>query len=505
MPNKTNLRNGPIWVLLLAAFSIILFAATYLPWISFVFSEGPDKIKIWYPTFGTTWLSIRGYVRIIILSIALSGTLIFFRFRLLKVVSYLGANARSILRSIKNMIFWSVYSVGAVVIIFLLVNFCCSAYLNSIDTTKKIQAEMQTVIAPEAYFPPNAKTQVDSGYIQENITDYVQYITSTDGEFDYYPRLEGIPAFYKSKHINIETGDNDLPHRLSTQPNCTPEKAIYCFGGSTTFGIYISDEHTWPSQLAQTINAKGQSCVQVKNYGISAHNASQQTLEFLELLKLGHRPSLAIFLDGINVGPPFDGCEYSLGLAERFETNDGTMNIPKIIGQLPLLKVLQPNKMLDNTGLTKVEPIDLILATDKNDSYNLIYANRLIQNVTLREKIAEMYGVKVISILQPNVFYNCDPALANKRIEKMFSKKIYDNYHKIYSLAQASGKFIDLSNLFNEYGNPAMVDIIHYSPDFNRFLAEKIDSAVHVSSLPDFRLQTNESSTIPFNRNFRLY
>ena len=238
--------------------------------------------------------------------------------------------------------------------------------------------------------------------------------------------------------------------------------------------------------------------VLVKNYGYCGHNASQSTQAFLELLRLGHRPSVAIFMDGINVGPPFDGCEYSQGIADRFEYNETATDVYKAIYRLPFFKWLMPEKSIGQPSLEKKETIELILATDSAN--NRRYANRLIENAALRKKIGELYGMQVISFLQPNVFYDYNRSYTTPLFQKAFKPGIFANYRAIYSTVSASSQYINLSNLFSEYGQPAVIDLLHYSPDFNRYLAEKISGCFAIDTMPPYKWEEKEASNLSFDK-----
>jgi hypothetical protein len=392
------------------------------------------------------------------------------------------------------------YTTGAVLSLFVLLNFASLLFLN--EKELKLQdysKELHHVMNESAYYPPHPKINLEKSYMEENIADNIRYTYMSRSEFDYYPRLEVVHSSpYISRHINVIKGINDLPNRATLTLSYLPKKILYCFGGSTTFGTLISDEHTFSALLMKLYLDRGDS-VLVKNYGVCGYNADQETLEFLELLRIGHRPSIAIFMDGVNVGPPFDGSECSLGLAERFAFDDTRNDYTKIMHRLPLLRWLAPDKSLEESSLIKKETFELILGADS--FYNRKYANRIIENAALRKLIGAYYHVKVITFLQPNVFYDYDNQhFASKVFLKNVSQKYFDNYREIYRQVKASGQLFDLSGLFSVYGQPAVVDLLHYSPDFCRFLAEKVSGYYQLDSLKDYHFSEKEATGIPFDK-----
>jgi hypothetical protein len=72
-------------------------------------------------------------------------------------------------------------------------------------------------------------------------------------------------------------------------------KRIFCFGGSTTFGLFDTYENSYPHQLE--CSSKN---VAVFNFGLCGLDSTGSMHVLLDLLRLGYVPDLAIFLDGIN-------------------------------------------------------------------------------------------------------------------------------------------------------------------------------------------------------------
>jgi hypothetical protein len=388
---------------------------------------------------------------------------------------------------------------GASVFLLALLNLLASVLIKEKDTRQAYYNQVLSLTNRSAYFHQASRVSLSAGYIEENIRDNINYTYLPNGEFDYYPRLEDIHSPYQSEHINVVKTRGDLPCRMTLTIDTTATKLIYCFGGSTTFGTLISDEHTWPSLLMRYYQSKAQH-VNVKNYGYCGHNASQATQAFLELLRLGHRPSLAIFMDGINVGPPYDGCEYSQGIADRFKYTDAPEGFIKMLRILPIARLLLPSLSPPFISLDKKDAFALILPVDSSN--NLRYANRLIENALLRQKIGELYGVKVLSILQPNIFYKYDLTRTTPFFRRTFQQAIFNNYKIIYDLTTVAGVHYDLSDLWREYPHPAIVDILHYSPDFNRFLAEKIAESYDLKDLRDYQYLESKASGMVFDKDY---
>ena len=116
----------------------------------------------------------------------------------------------------------------------------------------------------------------------------------------YAPRVGYREAPFKSRFLNID----EYGIRSNGKSIAGIEKinnAIWFFGGSTTWGGGVADEETIPAQLEKAIGRR------VVNFGVNAFYSEQENLELVEYLRLGYRPSIAVFLDGIN-----ESCEMLL-------------------------------------------------------------------------------------------------------------------------------------------------------------------------------------------------
>lgn len=344
----------------------------------------------------------------------------------------------------------------------------------------------------------------DSTYIHTHIhevaDDFMRF-SIRDTAFQYYPAAEYMDAPFTSKHITLTA--KEIIHRITVAENITEpknfEKAVYCFGGSTTFGSLVSNAHTWPSYLMALMNNDSATTVtKVVNYGISGYSVTQETLLFINLLKLGHRPSAAVFMDGVNTGPTYDASEYSLGIAERF--NDRGFTSDELPGFISLLPVIQ----LINNSYYKLDRLESDESTgfpfEISSDYNNKIAQRFIVNAAIRATIGKMYGVKVVQFLQPNVFVNYNVQLLTDMQREKIDTLQQKNFRKLYELVNAANAgFTDLSSLFDSYGKtPALVDGLHYSPAFNKALAEKVYNYINTDSLPDYKYDSAGATGVPY-------
>ena len=74
--------------------------------------------------------------------------------------------------------------------------------------------------------------------------------------------------------------------------------SVFIFGGSTTFGYNVRDEETLASHFQDLSEAAFSR--EVYNFGRGNYASSAEMLLFLRLLFEGHRPEVAVFVDGLN-------------------------------------------------------------------------------------------------------------------------------------------------------------------------------------------------------------
>jgi hypothetical protein len=388
------------------------------------------------------------------------------------------------------------------VFVFFIINAISILLLNSNFLKNYISKKISNeILIEQSYFNPINDILLNKDYINEMLYDNICYMLSTNGTFIYYPFVEFSKSKFKSSSINI-LNENSVPHRktFNVGKNDSIIYKIFCFGGSTTYGDFIKDDHTWPSFISKNFN---NSQLEVLNYGCEAYTPYQETLLFLSLLRQGKRPSLSIFMDGINTGEITDGTEFSYLISpkiELFNTSSFEFLI-KFFTHLPISKLLfyLNLKLINNEHNEKTF---FMLETNSNEHYYII--NQFINNAKLRKAIADLYEVDIIQILQPNSLLGYNINFLKKESLIFFNyknniNKVSNNYKKLYSsIIKEKCGYIDLSYPLYEYKKPALVDGLHYSPDFNNYLAKKISNFIKLDKLKPYYFDLKNKEIKPF-------
>lgn len=346
------------------------------------------------------------------------------------------------------------------------------------------------------WFDVNACQTVDQATMGAVLDDFFDLARLG---FTYEPWCQFTEPPFDGDRVHVAKDASGNPIRATVQPSAPahhPQVTIYCFGGSTTFGYHVADEHTWPSYLARVLHqhAHDQGLaidVQVANYGRGIYYPSQELALFLELLRAGRRPNLAIFLDGVNLGPEADTPRFTAACARAFHAMQGTdakeARFPWEC--LPLVR------WVGNT-LTRGQDArwtDSRAARPAAHSGGLSREERAAQvcrcfrtNWRHAQAVASAEGIETLICLQPDAIHDYPLELYRVPLPAEYaqSREVRQLVHAAFKQDWPEG-VVDLTALFTLYGpeRKAVLDDCHYTPDFNRFLAEQIAARIDLVSL----------------------
>ena len=358
------------------------------------------------------------------------------------------------------------------------------------------------------WFDFNSCREVGEQYASDVLDDFYQLglksLFSQKGwvRFSY-------PAFH-GKKTNIVLGERGFAYRKTLNPprsNNKPVVRIFAVGGSTTGGTYISDEHTWPSFLSQILNEQAKLqrkpfSIEVTNFGRPGYYLSKEAELVFDLLRSGYRPSLVIFLDGYNMGDFEDDVPTITDkLGDDFLScyYFKRCNLENLLLPVKLLPVYRLAKSISHRlNPNTVEPTGP-RSTNTTQTLNedpQTIVERFIRNKKLINGICTVYGAKTLFFLQPHPLYKYDLRLFRPELQKQI---IEGNdcmlTNSVYEIMRQNKEFIDISTLYKEFGSnkKAFVDDYHYSPAFNKLLAENIAANINLDVLNPMTEVFNES------------
>lgn len=360
-----------------------------------------------------------------------------------------------------------------------------------IQTGKRDDFEMQ-------WFDYKAyDVDVGPAYVGELLDDF--YEMGREG-FVYQPWVQFSEPPYNSRLLNVDLDERGLPIRRTLNPAAEADTSvlqILALGGSTTFGYYVADEHTWPTALSRILNARARAegrpfRIQVINYGRGFFNPSQQAVLLQDLLKSGHRPSLVIFMDGLNWGAAKDQPHFTPQAAAAFIERQHGSEISRsdLVKQLRWVPMVRLAAAVDDwidarTGRAPQE--DQVWPPREWRERASTTLNEFEQAHAIARAVCKLYGCEVLFILQPNTHYGYNLNLYRMQLPAAFTSKI-EPTKIVYDSLKATGHYVDLSGLFQPWGadRKAVIDDIHYSPGFSEFLAEHVADHIDLGALPVF-------------------
>ena len=142
--------------------------------------------------------------------------------------------------------------------------------------------------------------------------------TWTSG-FEYAPWVGFREKPHAGSYVNVTSDGFRRTHRRDLNLDAEGLN-VYVFGGSTTFGYGVPDGDTIPAQLQLQFDAlyPGRR-INVFNFGRGSYYFTQEVSLLEQLLREGHTPDAAIFIDGLNEGQTAPG--YTEELRSLFEAS----------------------------------------------------------------------------------------------------------------------------------------------------------------------------------------
>lgn len=298
------------------------------------------------------------------------------------------------------------------------------------------------------------------------------------GEAVYSPLVEYRLPPRAGRHLNV-AADGYRANGEAQDLNA-PGAKVFVFGGSTTFGTGVADAETLPAQLGAVLKDAGKD-VQVFNFGAPSYYSTQERIALERLLTAGVKPDVAVFVDGLS---DFQSCQ----LPDRTAWSDRIQQATAVASGLPLSgELLQHSDLLAlGRWLIGDEPAETPnrAAPCTSDAEVDKVIRRLDTNRRIVSAMADKLGFKALFVQQPVPSYHYDnskrPVPVNTELLALHQNSA-KGYPRMVEM-HAAGRLLADSSLWLAELEPAQgnayVDTVHYSPRFNRTLAEAIGRAI---------------------------
>ena len=319
-----------------------------------------------------------------------------------------------------------------------------------------------------------AYTTLYPGY---RLDDIVELWKESVPPLVYEPFVEFREVARRGRYVNVAEAGFRLVKEQCPWPPEAGTYAIFAFGGSTTFGYGVADEDTWPSRLQEELSrGDRRNRVCVYNFGQGNYYSSQERVLFERLLESAHVPAMAIFMDGLN---DFCFTKDDTASSERFtralQGRESVVAIPWLdatLSRLALGRALQAvRKRLARAPET---------ASERDDDPVAIrhVIARYLANKRLVEGLARTFGIVPVFVWQPVPSYKYDlahhPFAAGGFYSYTRSVYGYPAMAEVVRSDPPDGNFVWLADIQEELHEPLYVDVAHYSPKFNAYLASEL-------------------------------
>lgn len=300
--------------------------------------------------------------------------------------------------------------------------------------------------------------------------DDVETIFKENGSvaLGYKPFIQFGEKPFQGKFVNVDgAGFRPIQDQAKWPPQ-NDDRSIFVFGGSTTFGSGVADNETIPSFLNKYLKSAGYANIKIYNFGRGHYFSSQEMILFQQLLLQNIRPSLVIFIDGLNDLNHYSGFPAYTRKLTKF-MDDGEMTpLWSMILDMPISRFLmKKHKAGEVAEVRSPETV----ASD--------VVQRYIANQKLIDVIAKGYGIRTLFVWQPVPVFEYDQTYNifgtfNYSKGLPYLKTGYEIMSKKYEAGAFPPNFLWLADIQRDLKEPLYVDAVHYSAKMSELIASRI-------------------------------
>lgn len=295
--------------------------------------------------------------------------------------------------------------------------------------------------------------------------------------FQYEPWVLFRNPEYRGRTLNTDA--RGFRRTVSPRTSCPKPVRIFVFGGSTTFGYGVTDEYTLPSSLQVHLERRYPSrCLAVSNYGQGYFFSSQELLLLIKLLKEGHIPDWAIFVDGANdtyqLSAQRDVPYFSDAVRSLWDARTRGPACPRVDWSwLPAVQLASAirDRIWGAPPRPRLASDDPVFVPDSERS-GIYAAERYKQNVRMIRALCAEYRVQCRFVWQPT-FLNYDrafhPAFPYRGEVPKFWGDAYETVRQ-----WGAEDVLYLGDMFQGVREKVFVDNVHYNEKWTGEIASRI-------------------------------
>jgi hypothetical protein len=333
----------------------------------------------------------------------------------------------------------------------------------------------------KGHFDIEKLQQAYPGWSEENVKALIRETPRADHEFEYEPLTGFRERPFRGRFVNVDAAGFRYSKNQAPWPPRPGVTNVFVFGGSTAFGYYLPDDETISSYLQECAATQHSNApIAVYNFARPAYFSSQELILFQKLLRDGHAPQIAIFIDGLNDFIFTDGDPKFTGQLRSFmngQVNYNPLNNVPMIRATHWLEDHLSKPAPDNQPAEK--------PSYENPAVMQGVVDRWLANKKMIELTAAGYGVRTIFVWQPIPMYRYDLRYHFMvHSDAGFAGYITPKYgYPLIENLRTEGKlgsdFLWLADMQQDKHENLYVDSVHYTAAFSKEIARRICDAIY--------------------------
>ncbi|MBU1694550.1 MAG: SGNH/GDSL hydrolase family protein [Verrucomicrobia bacterium] len=309
--------------------------------------------------------------------------------------------------------------------------------------------------------------------------------------FEYEPFVQIREKAFTGRYLNVDAHGFRRTKNQGPWPPDPDAFNIFLFGCSVVFGYGVPDDQTLASHLQDVLVERTGRDIRLYNFGRGFYFSTLERLLIEKLLLAGHRPDLALFVDGSNDfadggDEPFMTARIRQ-LVENFKQDDQIeFDVFKWLQQQPLVRLFRAMKSPQTETETRSDRRQKKKPPRKSESRTpesdplAVLIEQYMTNKKMTEAICHVFSVPACFVWAPNAYYKYDlkyhpfanPSKLGRR-ERIWAK----GHERMAAYVQANppgSNFIWCADIQEDVKEQLYVDSAHYTSRMARRLAETI-------------------------------
>lgn len=301
-------------------------------------------------------------------------------------------------------------------------------------------------------------------------------VAESDRPLAYEPYTDMTDPPVRGRFVNVDQAGFRRSTDQAAWPPDPKNYNLFVFGGSTTFGYGVGDDHTIASYLQPLLAPVGGKPVRVYNFGHSGYYSTQERILFTRLVVQGHAPDAAIFIDGLNDSGAIDDVPMIAGRLVNGYRFFSESSLQLALSALPLATTARHVGRSLGLGPPDVggdPPLTSEAKPDDPDALRTIL-DRYHRSMVTIAAVGAAHGVRTTFFWQPVPTYRFPPGDAGRWFvggALVWAHNTYPLMRQMTDAGTLGRDFHWCADLASDDGTDTFyVDRVHYAP----VLAERV-------------------------------